>query len=77
MRLLMLTQSTAAVLMAIHVGPLSAILARPFLTKMRFTMLLIGYSLSLHLRRLCSFFAALISITTLLLIKDRTNAPLD
>jgi MHS family proline/betaine transporter-like MFS transporter len=95
---LMLTQSASAVLLAMYAGPLCAILAELFPTKVRFTALSIGYSLAVTIfggfapfvatyliRETGSsvspaffvIFAALISITTLLLIKDRTNAPLD
>jgi MHS family proline/betaine transporter-like MFS transporter len=43
---LMLTQSIAAVLLAMYAGPLCAILAELFPTKVRFTALSIGYSLA-------------------------------
>jgi MFS transporter, MHS family, proline/betaine transporter len=81
-----------------YAGPLCAILAELFPTKVRFTALSISDSLVVTIfggfapfgatyliRETGSsmspaffvIFAALISITTLLLIKDRTNAPLD
>lgn len=46
---LMLTQSIAAILLAMYAGPLCAILAELFPTKVRFTALSIGYSLAVTL----------------------------
>jgi MHS family proline/betaine transporter-like MFS transporter len=42
----MFTQSIAAVLLAMYAGPLCAVLAELFPTKVRFTALSIGYSLA-------------------------------
>jgi MHS family proline/betaine transporter-like MFS transporter len=95
---LMIVQSLSAVLLAMYAGPLCAILAELFPTKVRFTALSIGYGMSVTLfGGLAPFiaealidstknpvapayfliFAAIVSTVTLLLLKDRTNAPLD
>jgi MFS transporter, MHS family, proline/betaine transporter len=95
---LMVVQSVSAVLLAMYAGPLCAILAELFPTKVRFTALSIGYGMSVTLfGGLAPFiatwlidvtrnpvspayfliFAAIVSTITLLLMKDRTNAPLD
>jgi MHS family proline/betaine transporter-like MFS transporter len=95
---LVLVQSGSAVLLAMYAGPLCAILAELFPTKVRFTALSIGYGMSVTLfGGLAPFiaekaiditkdpvspayfliFAAIVSTVTLLLTKDRTNAPLD
>ena len=42
----MIVQSVSAVLLAMYAGPLCAILAELFPTKVRFTALSIGYSLA-------------------------------
>ncbi len=95
---LLIVQSLSAVLLAMYAGPLCAILAELFPTKVRFTALSIGYGMSVTLfGGLAPFiaeyligatgnpvapayfliFAAIVSTVTLLLLKDRTNAPLD
>ena len=95
---LVIVQSVSAVLLAMYAGPLCAILAELFPTKVRFTALSIGYGMSVTLfGGLAPFiaeyligalgtpvapayfliFAAIVSAVTLLLLKDRTNAPLD
>jgi MHS family proline/betaine transporter-like MFS transporter len=95
---LMIVQSISAVLLAMYAGPLCAILAELFPTKVRFTALSIGYGMSVTLFGGCApfiaqyltektgnpvapayflVFAAIVSAITLLLLKDRTNGPLD
>lgn len=95
---LMIVQSVSAVMLAMYAGPLCAILAELFPTKVRFTALSIGYGMSVTLfGGLAPFiatwlieitrnpvspaffliFAAIVSTITLLLMKDRTNAPLE
>src|SRR5471030_2810945 len=95
---LIIVQSFSAVLLAMYAGPLCAILAELFPTKVRFTALSIGYGMSVTLfggfapfiaqylidttknpvsPSFFLIFAAIVSTVTLLLLKDRTNAPLD
>ena len=95
---LLLVQGFSAVLLAMYAGPLCAILAELFPTKVRFTALSIGYGMSVTLfggfapfiaqylidttknpvsPSFFLIFAAIVSTVTLLLLKDRTNAPLD
>ncbi|HLG47771.1 MAG TPA: MFS transporter [Reyranella sp.] len=95
---LMIVQSISAFLLAMYAGPLCAILAELFPTKVRFTALSIGYGMSVTLfggfapfiaaylidrtgnpvaPAFFLIFAAIVSSVTLVLTKDRTNAPLD
>jgi MHS family proline/betaine transporter-like MFS transporter len=95
---LMIVQSVSAFLLAMYAGPLCAILAELFPTKVRFTALSIGYGMSVTLfggfapfiaaylidrtgnpvsPAYFLIFAAIVSTVTLLIMKDRTNAPLD
>jgi MHS family proline/betaine transporter-like MFS transporter len=95
---LIIVQSFSAVLLAMYAGPLCAILAELFPTRVRFTALSIGYGMSVTLfggfapfiaqyliettknpvsPSFFLIFAAIVSTVTLLLLKDRTNAPLD
>lgn len=62
---LILVQSLSAVLLAMYAGPLCAILAELFPTKVRFTALSIGYGMSVTLFGGCAPFIAeyLISVT--------------